>query len=60
MNNLAKKNSGVLEVVLEELEDQVFNTLSLDNVLQQQHMSISRDFVILFLVYKDYLVIRAG
>ena len=34
MNNLAKKNSGVLEVVLEELEDQVFNTLSLDNVLQ--------------------------
>ena len=35
MNNLAKKKkSGVLEVILEELEDQVFNTLSLDNVLQ--------------------------
>ena len=34
MNNLAKKKSGVSEVVLEELEDQVFNTLSLDNVLQ--------------------------
>ena len=35
MNNLEKKKkSGVSEVVLEELEDQVFNTLSLDNVLQ--------------------------
>ena len=33
---------------------------SLDNMLQQQHMSITRDLDILFLVCNGYLVIRVG